>query len=145
MGSPLMKHRFHFCGTENHGLSRPHHSQNHFHGFLDKEYPSRRKPLPSGVCRNSTLSAPTRSSYSGDQLCLLSRRNLKDRSPENLEKNESFSLKLFFPLSHPSLSLSFSFSPKQLGEDSGQVGCHLTCHMSISNWPPWITPYPLSI
>ena len=36
--------------------------------------------------RNSTILVLTRSSCSGDQLCLLCRRNLTDRSPENLER-----------------------------------------------------------
>ena len=41
------------------------------------------------------------------------------------------------------VSPSFSFSPNRLGEDSGQVGCHLTCHMSISYWLIGFPPYPL--
>ena len=36
-------------GTKIHGHFRPHNTQNYFHGFLDKEYPSRRRPLPPGV------------------------------------------------------------------------------------------------
>ena len=49
MDSPLIKHRFHFFGTEIHGHFRPHNTQNHFHGLLNKEYPSRRRPLPLRV------------------------------------------------------------------------------------------------
>ena len=79
-------------GTGIDGHFRPHNTQNHFHGFLDKEYPIKRRPLPPKVCRNSTILLPTHSSCSGDQLCLLSRRDSTDRSSENLEISESFSL-----------------------------------------------------
>ena len=57
-------------GTGIHRHFRPHNTQNHFHGFLDKEYP---RPLPPGVFRNSTIPVSKRSSCNGDQLCLLSR------------------------------------------------------------------------
>ena len=35
--TPLIKHRFHFFGTEIHGHFWPHDIQNHFHGSLDKK------------------------------------------------------------------------------------------------------------
>ena len=38
-----------FLGTGIYGNFRPHNTQNHFHGLLDKEYPSRRRPLPLRV------------------------------------------------------------------------------------------------
>ena len=84
-GQPLIKRRFHLLGTRMHGHFRPHNTQNHFHVFLYKEYPSRRRPLPPGVCRNSTIPVPTHSSCSGGQLCLLSRWDSTNRSRENLE------------------------------------------------------------
>ena len=49
MDSPLINHRFHFFGTQIHGHFRPHNNQNHFYGLLNKEYPSRRRPLPLEV------------------------------------------------------------------------------------------------
>ena len=36
-------------GPKIHGHFRPHNTQNHFHGLLKKEYPSRRRPLPLEV------------------------------------------------------------------------------------------------
>ena len=71
---PSSSLRSHFFRIGMRGHFRPHNFQNHFHGLLDKEYPSRRKPLPPGVCQNFTILVPMCSPYSGDQLCLLSRR-----------------------------------------------------------------------
>ena len=50
----------------------------------------------------------------------------------------------------PLFSLSSSLPPSpsppnRLGENSGQVGCHLTCHMSISYWLIGFAPYPLTL
>ena len=105
----------------------------------------REKPLPLGVFRNSTLLAPTRSSCSGDQLCLLSRRNLMDRSSENLERTESFS--------HYNISLTFGFlfSPslilfsQSIWSRLGSRGLVTHCHMSNPYWPPQDYLYPLPI
>ena len=36
MDSPLIKPRFHLFGIEIHGYFRPHNTQNHFHGLLNK-------------------------------------------------------------------------------------------------------------
>ena len=47
-----------FLGTGIHGHFRPHNTQNHFHGFLDKEYPSRRRPLPPGVAETPQYRYP---------------------------------------------------------------------------------------
>ena len=78
------------------------HTQNHYHAFLNKEYPSRRKPLPFGVCRNSTKPMSTRSPCSVDQLLILLRREPTVRTTGNLER--SWTLSLSKTIFSPSLS-----------------------------------------
>ena len=51
MDNPLIKHRFHFLEPESMAISNLTTPKTIFHGFLDKEYPSRRKPLPPGVAK----------------------------------------------------------------------------------------------
>ena len=58
MENPFINHQFHFFRTQIHGHFRSHNTQSHFHGFLDKEYPSRRKPLHLGVVETPQYQYP---------------------------------------------------------------------------------------
>ena len=139
MDSPLIKHQFHFFGTEIHSHFRPHNSQNYFHVFLNKEYPSRRRPLPLGVCRNSTIPVPTRSSCSGDQLCLVSPGfdgSIVGKFREKVDPSLSKTLSFF-----PSIFSSF-FSLIQSVGSRELVPSLATCHISIGSLDFTLSTYP---
>ena len=84
-----------------------------------------RKPLPFRVCRNSTKPVSTCSSYSGEQLCLLARRDSTVRSPGILERmwTLSLSLKIYFLF-----SLLF-LVPKPVGRAWVKRTCPLMPHV----------------
>ena len=114
-GQPLLiKHRSHFFGTEIHGHFQPHNTQSHFHGFLNKEYSSRRKPLLSGVYLNSTKSDPRVALAVGSNLPLGSPRFDGPIIGNSREKVELLSLKSLSFLS-PFLRL-LSPLPKLVGQ-----------------------------
>ena len=48
---PLIKYRFHFLERESMAISGLTTPKTIFHGFLEKVYPSRRKPLPLGFAK----------------------------------------------------------------------------------------------
>ena len=140
MDNPLIKHRNHFFGTKIHGHFRPHNTQDHFHGLLNKEYPSRRRPLPLGVAENPQYWYPRVALTTGITLPPLG----FDGSivGKSRKKVELLSLKsLFFSLSFSVYSFSLFLSlPNQFG--LGWVKrIVLSCHLSHSHW---FLGFPLS-
>ena len=130
MDGPLIKHQFHFVEPRIHGHFLLHNTQNHFHGFLDKEYPSRRRPLHPRVDETPQYWYP-RVSFAVEitfASCLTGIRQTDHR--KSREKVDFLSLKL-----SPSFPLSFFLSlfPPQTGwVKLGQENCPLTCYMSPS-------------
>ena len=78
------------CDRSN-GHSRP-QTYTSITKHLNKGKTSRIKPLPHGVCQNSSKSVPTRCPRSVEQLSLLLRRNLTVQSSEILERSCTLSL-----------------------------------------------------
>ena len=64
---------------------------NHHKTLKQSVKPSKIKPLPHGVCRNSLKPVPTCSPQCVELLCFLARRNPTVRSPVNLERRCSLS------------------------------------------------------
>ena len=143
MDGSLIKHRFNFMEPGIHCHFRPHHTQNHFHGFLDKEYPSRRRPLLPGVCRNSTIPVPMRSSCSGGStLPLVSLGFDEPITGKSRDKVDPLSLNsLYFPLF---LSFSLFFPPKLVGSRLVKriVLSLATCHPLSGSLDYTLSTYP---
>ena len=109
------------------------HTQNHYHAFLNKKYPSRRKPLPPGVVETPKKLMLKRSPYNLEQLCLLLRREPMIRTPGNLER--SWTLSLSLKSDFPSIA---EFHPLERRENI-LFSFHLFsfcphCHMSTLHW-----------
>ena len=117
------------------------------HGFLDKEYPSRRRPLPPRVIETPQYRYP--------RVALAVRINIASCLTgidelitwKSRDKVEPLSLKFLLSLSSFfSLSIFPLFSPHliswvRLGQEN------LSPHLPLVTFPlvPWISPYPLSI
>ena len=103
------------------------------------------KPLPLGVCRNSSISVSTQSSFHKEELSFLLRWEPTIRSPEKLEIRWSFSLYLlllspfsFFSFLLPPISFSTElFGPKSSGMSSLP---HVNILLALFRFPLSIYP-----
>ena len=128
------------------GHSQPHTTQTINKALKPKNKPSRRRPLPSGVCRNSSKPVPT---LRGATLLLASPETNGLIARNSRENVEFLSLKnptLFSLLRFPLLPLSLLLS-QPIWSRLRQETCHLnaTCPILSGSWDYTLSSYPTTL
>ena len=132
---PSSSIQFHFFGTEMHGHSRPHNSQNHFHGFLDKNNRVGENPYHLEFVETSLFRSLLEALAARNDFLPLAPMETVGPIAEKLRKKVEF---LSLKLSSFFLScLSFLYPIPSIWFKMGQVRCS-HCHMSTHPWLSWI-------